>query len=251
MSHDNMQGTREQDDFKATHFTGASHSFYEGSKKHLTREQKKKLLLAEMIRDIEYKKKYGDILNTPTPSSHSNSHQVTPKPVNNNPHGMEKWFNITMDTKDEGKISPKELQHAFHTIQGKHYSDSVCKFVVRLFDLDKQGGLDIKEFESLYFHIKQWLSSFNSYDRDRSGYLDETELDYALKHMDINFSPEFIRYLITRNNPKAKKISLDQYIITCIQIQRYTDEFKSRDTNYSGHINMKYEEFLELIMRCL
>ncbi|XP_019870231.1 peflin-like isoform X2 [Aethina tumida] len=231
---------------------------FDQTKKHLTREQKKKLLLAEMIR--EYKKKYGEILNTPTPSTHSGGStgiRKTPFPntaLTNLPRGnqsMEKWFTGTMETKDEGRVSPKELQQAFQTFQGKHYSDGVCKFVVRLFDLDKNGGLDIKEFESLYYHIKQWLNAFNSYDRDRSGFLDETELDYALKHMDINFTPEFIRYLITRNDPKAKKISLDQYLITCIQIQKYTDEFKSRDTNYSGNINMKYEEFLELIMRCL
>ncbi|XP_030745255.1 peflin-like, partial [Sitophilus oryzae] len=133
----------------------------------------------------------------------------------------------------------------------QHFSDSSCKFVVRLFDLDKNGGLDVKEFESLYYYIRQWLNAFNTYDRDKSGFLDENELDYALKQMDINFSPEFIRFLITKNNPKAKKMALDQYIITCIQIQRFTDEFKNRDVNYSGSMNIKYEDFLEMILRCL
>ncbi|XP_074030892.1 peflin isoform X2 [Leptinotarsa decemlineata] len=163
---------------------------------------------------------------------------------------VEKWFRA-MDTKNEGKISSKELQQAFETFQGRHFSDSACKFVVRLFDLDRNGGLDIKEFETLYYHIKLWVNAFNSYDRDKSGFLDETELDYALKNMDIHFSPEFIKFLITRSNPKAKKMSLDQYIVTCIQIQKFTDEFKSRDLNYSGHINIKYEDFLEMILRCL
>lgn len=163
---------------------------------------------------------------------------------------VEKWFR-TMDTKNEGKITSKELQQAFETFQGKHFSDATCKFVVRLFDLDKNGGLDVKEFETLYFYIKQWLIAFNTYDRDQSGFLDENELDYALKYMGINFSPEFIRFLITRNNPKAKKISLDQYIITCIQIQRFTEEFKSRDTEFTGNITIKYEDFLEMILRCL
>ncbi|VEN44964.1 unnamed protein product [Callosobruchus maculatus] len=163
---------------------------------------------------------------------------------------VEKWFRV-MDTKNEGRITSRELQQAFETFQGKHFSDNTCKFVVRLFDLDKNGGLDIKEFETLYHYIKQWLHAFNAYDMDQSGFLDEHELDYALKQMDINFSPEFIRFLITRGNPKARKISLDQYIITCIQIQRFTDEFKRRDTSFSGNINIKYEDFLEMILRCL
>lgn len=120
-----------------------------------------------------------------------------------------------------------------------------------MFDLDRNGGLDIKEFESLYYYIRQWITAFNTYDRDKSGFLDETELDYALKQMDINFTEEFLRFLITKSNPKARKMSLDQFIITCIQIQRFTDEFKNRDINYSGSINIKYEDFLEMILRCL
>ncbi|KAJ8933705.1 hypothetical protein NQ318_017069 [Aromia moschata] len=163
---------------------------------------------------------------------------------------VEKWFR-TMDTKNEGKISSKELQQAFEIFQGKHFSDAACKFVVRLFDLDKNGGLDIKEFETLYHYIKQWLVAFNTYDRDESGFLDENELECALKHMNINFSPEFVKFLITKNSPKARKISLDQYIITCIQIQRFTDEFKLRDKNFTGNVTVKYEDFLEMIMRCL
>uniref|UniRef100_A0A6P7H6G3 Peflin-like isoform X1 n=1 Tax=Diabrotica virgifera virgifera TaxID=50390 RepID=A0A6P7H6G3_DIAVI len=163
---------------------------------------------------------------------------------------VEKWFRA-MDMKNEGRISSKELQQAFEIFQGKKFSDAACKFVVRLFDLDKNGGLDIKEFETLYYHIKLWVNAFNTYDRGNSGFLGEPELDYALKHMDIHFSPDFIRFLITRNNPEAKTMSLDQYIVTCIQIQKFTDEFKRRDPNYTGNINIKYEDFLELILRCL
>ncbi|XP_057672091.1 peflin-like isoform X1 [Diorhabda carinulata] len=163
---------------------------------------------------------------------------------------VEKWF-TAMDTKNEGRISSKELQQAFEIFQGKRFSDAACKFVVRIFDLDKNGGLDIKEFETLYYHIKLWINAFNTYDKASSGFLDENELDYALRLLDIHFSSDFIHFLVTRSNPNAKKISLDQYIITCIQIQKFTDEFKRRDPNYTGNINIKYEDFLEMILRCL
>ncbi|XP_050293615.1 peflin-like isoform X1 [Anthonomus grandis grandis] len=205
-------------------------------------EDKRKQFVSDIIRDVEGRKIYSPIMeNSPVVSPFSRINSVHP--------AVEKWFRA-METKHEGQISSKELQQAFEIFQGKHFSDAACKFVVRLFDLDKNGGLDIKEFESLYYYIRQWLTAFNTYDRDQSGFLDETELDYALKQLDINFTQDFIKFLITRNNPKAKKMSLDQYIITCIQIQRFTDEFKNRDINYSGSINIKYEDFLEMIMRC-
>lgn len=161
---------------------------------------------------------------------------------------VQKWFS-SPDTKASGRITAKELQAAFETFQGKHFSDGACKFVVRLFDLDKNGGLDVREFEQLYSYVKEWVNAFNSYDRERSGFLDETELDYALKQLDINFSPEFIKFLITRSDPNARKMSLDQFIVTCVQIQRFTTEFKARDENFAGSITVRYEDFLEMILR--
>ncbi|XP_060524440.1 peflin-like [Cylas formicarius] len=208
-------------------------------------QERRKVLLSNILRDAREGKPYHSILESASFVTSSLG-----RPTNNIHPAVEKWFNA-MDTKNEGKITSRELQQAFDVFQGRHFSDATCKFVVRLFDLDKNGGLDVKEFESLYYYIKQWLNAFNSYDRDKSGYLDETELGFALKHLDINFSPDFIKFLVTRTNPKAKKISLDQYLITCIQIQRFTDEFKNRDVDYSGTISITYEDFLEMILRCL
>lgn len=172
--------------------------------------------------------------------------------VSADPENPARWFD-TMETKEMGKMTARELQHAFETIQGKYFSENSCKFVVRLFDLDKKGGLDVKEFEELYTYVKRWVEAFNMYDADRSGFLNENELDCALKHMDIYFSPDFIKFLIKKSNIdiNPKKMSLDQFIVTCIQIQRYTEEFRVRDENYRGEINMKYEDFLEMVLRCL
>ncbi|XP_045482983.1 peflin-like [Harmonia axyridis] len=177
------------------------------------------------------------------------SNQVLPCRTFVSPQEMQKWFG-DMEQRQDGRITAQELQQAFEIFQGRYFSDSACKFVVRLFDLDQNGGLDIREFEMLYYYVKQWVTAFNAYDKERTGLLDESQLDFALKHMDIHFSRDFIRYLIQRYNPKATKMPLDKYIVTCIQIQRYTDEFKQRDTEFTGHINVKYEDFLEMVIRC-
>ncbi|CAG9769419.1 unnamed protein product [Ceutorhynchus assimilis] len=214
------------------------------SYKYVPVEERRKQFVSDALREAEDRNTYAGILENHPNVNPFNRYNSTVHPA------VERWFKA-MKTKNEGQITSKELQQAFEVFQGKRYSDGACKFVVRLFDLDKNGGLDIKEFESLYYYIRQWVTAFNTFDRAKSGYLDEAELDYALKQMDINFTPEFLRFLVTKNNPKAKKISLDQYVITCIQIQRFTDEFKNRDINYSGNINIKYEDFLEMILRCL
>lgn len=164
--------------------------------------------------------------------------------------GVEKLFK-SMEDKNEGRMSSKELQKAFEIFQGRHFSDATCKFIVRLFDLDKNGGLNVKEFETLYYYIKQWSNAFNKYDMDKTGSLDAIELNNAFKDLDIHFTQDFIHFLITRSNPNARKISLDQYLVICIQIQKFTDEFKQRDSRFSGKVELGYEDFLEMVMRCL
>lgn len=156
-----------------------------------------------------------------------------------------------MDTRNSGRITARELQLAFETFQGKHFSDSTCKFVVRLFDLDKNGGLDVEEFEQLYYYVKKWVNAFNVYDRQRLGYLDEKTLPYAMDYMDVKFSPEFIKFLISRYDRNGRKITLDQFIMTCVQIQKYSEEFRKLVDAKTKTITLKEEEFLELILRCL
>lgn len=199
----------------------------------------------EKLSVLPDKRTYGKINREPDFASE----KILPCRSIVSPQEMQKWFG-DLEHKQDGKMTAKELQKAFEIFQGRYYSDSACKFVVRLFDLDQNGGLDIREFEHLYYYIKHWVTAFNAYDEDRTGMLDESQLDFALKHMDIHFSPDFIRYLIQRNSPDATKMPLDKYIVTCIQIQRYTDEFRQRDTEFSGHIKVKYEDFLEMVMRC-
>lgn len=176
-----------------------------------------------------------------------------PQPVYKLPpsHVETQKFFQNFESKSSGKITAKDLQMAFETFQGKHYTDAACKFVVRLFDLDKNGGLDIQEFENIYYHVKTWVNAFNQFDRNRSGFLNEKELDSALKHMELQFSPEFIRFLITRNDPVARRIALDQFIVTCVQIQKFGEEYLKMDEQRNGSIVLKYEQFLEMIMKCI
>lgn len=48
--------------------------------------------------------------------------------------------------------------------------------MIGMFDHDKNGTIDINEFQQLYAYINQWLSVFKNYDRDQSGHIEEQEL---------------------------------------------------------------------------
>jgi len=112
-----------------------------------------------------------------------------------------------------------------------------------MFDKDLSGTIDIFEFQQLYTYINQWLSAFKGYDRDGSGFIDEGELTQgiiyifnlplkkvadvylilAFQQMGYRFTPAFVKFLVSKSDPVTKnKISVDQFILICVQVQRFT-----------------------------
>ena len=52
--------------------------------------------------------------------------------------------------------------------------------MVEMFDRDKKGTINIHEFGALFGYINQWKGTFEGYDRDRSGYIEQTELSAGI-----------------------------------------------------------------------
>lgn len=117
--------------------------------------------------------------------------------------------------------------------------------------MDRSGTIDIYEFEKLFQYINQWLSVFKAYDRDQSGAIEEQELSQALGQMGFRFSPQFVQFLIGVNDPgNRREISVDQFIVLCVKIQRFTDAFRQRDTQQQGVITIGFEDFLGIALNC-
>lgn len=123
--------------------------------------------------------------------------------------------------------------------------------MIAMFDVDKSGTIGINEFQLLYNYINQWLGVFKNYDSNRSGSIEEQELSLAFQQMGFRFSPEFIKFLIARSDLKNHQmISVDQFIVLCVQIQRLTEAFRVRDKEMKGVINLAFEDFLTVAINC-
>lgn len=130
-----------------------------------------------------------------------------------------------------------------------------------MFNKDHSGMINVDEFQHLYKFVNQWLQTFRSFDKDQSGVIEEPEVSQAFQQMGYRFSNEFIRFLIEKADKVSKKhISVDQFILICIQIQRFTGmipifflDFQNHH-NYVSHLksfrslrqNLKFECRLEL-----
>nr|CAD7408978.1 unnamed protein product [Timema poppensis] len=169
---------------------------------------------------------------------------------------IQQWFS-TVDSDHSGVISAKELQAALVNGQGKHFSDTACRLMIGIddislskvtaadsmtlylskgmFDEDQTGTINLLEFQLLFNYINQWLGTFKSYDQDGSGHIEEKELSQALQQMGYRFSPDFVTFLIKKSDHENHvKISVDQFIVICVQIQQFTEAFRTRDKELKG-----------------
>ncbi|KAJ2952841.1 hypothetical protein O0L34_g7208 [Tuta absoluta] len=159
------------------------------------------------------------------------------------------WFRA-VDKDQSGLISATELQGALVNAQGQKFSETACRLMIGMFDKDRSGTINLEEFDKLYTYVNQWLAVFKTYDQDQSGSIEEKELGNALTQMGFRFSPDFISFLAKRNDPKEGKISVDHFIVLCVQIQRFTEAFRVRDTQQNGTVTIQFEDFLNIALSC-
>lgn len=94
-----------------------------------------------------------------------------------------------------------------------------------MFDKEKNGTINVSEFQALFNYVNAWLGVFRGFDHDNSGSIQESELSAALTQMGYRLSPEFIGFLIKKSDLGGhSSITVDQFIVLCVQIQRFTGE---------------------------
>jgi Ca2+-binding EF-hand superfamily protein len=92
-----------------------------------------------------------------------------------------------------------------------------------MFDKDKKHSIDFFGFQALFNYVNSWLGIFKNFDHDNSGSIQEAELANAFTQMGYRFKPEFINFLIKRHdNNNQGIITIDQFIVLCVQIQKFT-----------------------------
>ncbi|GBP28274.1 Peflin [Eumeta japonica] len=162
---------------------------------------------------------------------------------------VQQWF-YAVDKDRSGFITANELKAALVNANGQNFSDTACYLMIGMFDKDRTGHINMEEFDKLYTYINQWLAVFKTYDTDQSGNIEEEELSKAFTQMGFHFSPEFIKFLCKRNNANDGKVSVDNFIVLCVQIQRFTEAFKERDTQRNGTVTIGFEDFLNVALSC-
>jgi len=157
------------------------------------------------------------------------------------------WFRA-VDTDNSGQITASELQRALVNGNWSHFSEEACRMMIEMYDANNSGSIDLNEFNALFDCINKWKGVFESYDQDRSGKIEEAELTRALQQMGYRFSPTFVQNILAKYDSKTRRMTLDNFIVCCVQIKRLTDSFRVRDREMKGAATLQYEDFIGLAM---
>lgn len=160
---------------------------------------------------------------------------------------IQSWFNA-VDQDRSGQIDYKELQRALVNGNWSNFSEEACRMMVDMFDRDKTGQINLQEFSSLFGYINQWKALFESIDRDRSGYIEHAELTQAFNQMGYRFTPTFIQNVLAKYDARTRRLTLDNFIVVCVNIKRLTDSFRTRDREMRGQAVLQYEDFIGLAL---
>jgi len=157
------------------------------------------------------------------------------------------WFNA-VDQDKSGQITAPELAKALVNGNWSHFSEEACRMMIDIFDKNSSGTIDVGEFQQLFDYINQWKATFQSFDKDRSGNIEQAELTQAFQQMGYRFSPTFVQNLLSKYDPRTRKLTLDNFIVASVQIKRLTDSFRTRDREMRGAATLQYEDFIGLSM---
>merc|ERR1719398_108820 len=120
--------------------------------------------------------------------------------------------------------------------------------MIDIFDKNSSGTIDVGEFQQLFDYINQWKATFQSFDKDRSGFIEHAELTQAFQQMGYRFTPTFVQNLLAKYDSRTRRLTLDNFIVACVQIKRLTDGFRTRDRAMQGQATLQYEDFVGLAM---
>ena len=59
-----------------------------------------------------------------------------------------------------------------------------------------------------------------------------------------------VQNLLTKHDPRGRRLTLDNFILVVTQVKRLTDSFKARDRELRGQAVIGYEDFIGLAVGC-
>ena len=105
------------------------------------------------------------------------------------------------DSDRSGRLDLQELQRALYQGGFPNFSKTAAKLMIGMFDRERKH-IDRANFMALWKYLCDWKKSFDSFDKDRSGSIDQMELANAIQGFDTASRSRFTKKL-TRGSTRT------------------------------------------------
>ncbi|KAJ7619500.1 hypothetical protein FB45DRAFT_930938 [Roridomyces roridus] len=176
------------------------------------------------------------------------------------PGGDPLWqYFSAVDQDRSGSISVMELQAALVNGNWSKFDLDTVKMLMGIFDTDRTGSIDFKEFSGLWKYISDWQNVFRHFDRDGSGSIEGRELSEAMRNFGYSLPPHVLSLLERKysaapttarpghGQPPAG-ITFDRFVRACVVVKTLTEAFQRVDTDRDGWVQMSYEQFMSITL---
>jgi len=131
------------------------------------------------------------------------------------------------------------------------------KFLMSIFDTDRSGTITFNEFAGLWKYVKDWQGVFRHFDADRSGGIDQDEMERALRQFGYTLNRDQVRLLVLkyvagpvpkhRHGPPPA-ITFDRFVRACVVVKTLSESFQRLDPQRSGWVQMNYDTFMSTVL---
>ncbi|KAI0265745.1 hypothetical protein BGY98DRAFT_1069957 [Russula aff. rugulosa BPL654] len=165
-----------------------------------------------------------------------------------------------VDADGSGTITAIELQTALKGGEWPPFEVDTVKLLMSLFDIDRNGTIDINEFDGLWKYIESWQGVFGYFDKNKSNTIDGDELEQALKQYGYRDDlTTDLQELLKRKygDPAAASpaggsepgITFDRFMRACVVVKQLKELFDVLEKDSEDRVKINYETFLEMVFK--
>ncbi|KAI0285753.1 hypothetical protein BGY98DRAFT_909596 [Russula aff. rugulosa BPL654] len=129
---------------------------------------------------------------------------------------------------------------------------NTVKLLMSLFDLDKNGSIDVNEVTILeLFLLYSWQGVFGYFDKNKNNTIDGDELEQALKQYGYDLSTDLQELLKRKYGAAAAPlagdsepgITFDRFMRACVVVKQLKELYDALDKDSENRVKINYETF--------
>ncbi|XP_048792171.1 calpain-13-like isoform X5 [Lagopus muta] len=138
------------------------------------------------------------------------------------------------------------LQDEMTSLGGEFSFDS-CRAILALMDLNSNGQLTLQEFGSLWRSVTKYMDLFKREDRNRSGFLDVSELKSAIQTAGLPVNEQILHLMALRYGDVYRRMGFADFVSCMMRLETMTYAFQNLAKG-GPQVLMTVMEWLTLVM---